>query len=104
MKGHQDMRYSLVAAAVLWGGLAVSAAQAMPMAAPSVTAEKAAIIQVDYACGRGWHETPNGDCRPNDWRRGPPRRDWDLPPPRHHHRWDDNRDDGNWRRPPPPRW
>ncbi|WP_423340091.1 GCG_CRPN prefix-to-repeats domain-containing protein [Rhizobium sp. HT1-10] len=100
------MRYSLIAAAVIWGGLAASAAQAMPMAAPAVAAEKATVLQVDYACGRGWHVTPGGDCRPNGWRRGPPpRRGWDAPPPRYRHHWnDDRRGHDGWRRPPPPRW
>ncbi|WP_454853711.1 GCG_CRPN prefix-to-repeats domain-containing protein [Rhizobium binxianense] len=59
------------------------------------TAPKA--ISVDWACGRGWHQTPWGDCRPN-WRRPPP------PPPRYVYRrgWDGPRE---WHhRPPPPRW
>ncbi|WP_437179078.1 GCG_CRPN prefix-to-repeats domain-containing protein [Neorhizobium galegae] len=50
--------------------------------------------KVDWACGRGYHMNPWGDCRPNHWR--PP------PPPRYYgHRWD-RRD--RWDDRGPPRW
>lgn len=71
------MRLSVITTAVLLGGLAVSSAQAMPTAvAPAHVEKNAAVINVDYACGRGWHVTPWGECRPNGWRRPPPRY-WD---------------------------
>ncbi|MGV1845769.1 GCG_CRPN prefix-to-repeats domain-containing protein [Rhizobium sp. K15/93] len=100
------MRYSLIASAVVWTGLAVSAAQAMPVGPSTFNTDNAPIVQVDYACGRGWHESWNGECRPNEWRRGPPPFwDRDRWAPHHHHHWDEyGGGDGDWGRPPPPRW
>ncbi|HEY0121457.1 MAG TPA: hypothetical protein VGC14_06820 [Rhizobium sp.] len=78
------MRLSVIAIAAVLGGLAVSSAEAMPVPAVGTVAA-APVVKVDYACGRGWHLTPWGECRPN--RRGPPRG---------YYGW------GN--RPPPPPW
>lgn len=100
------MRNSTIGVIVLFAGLIGSQANAMPMGAPAVSAVSTDVVRVDWACGPGWHRTPWGECAPGDWRRGPPRRDWDdrPPPPRFHHRWGDDRGgDDNWHR-PPPRW
>ena len=79
------MKKLMIATAILIGGLVSTAANAMPVV--SITKAPTSIVQVDYACGRGYHQTPWGDCRRNGWRRPPP-------PPRFygHHR------------PPPPYW
>lgn len=77
------MKKLVIAAAILIGGFVSTAANAMPTVAIATT--PTTVIQVDYACGRGYHQTPWGDCRPN-WRRPPP-------PPRYY---------GWARRPPPP--
>lgn len=78
------MKKLIIASAILIGGLVSTAANAMPVGA--VTTAPTHIVQVDYACGPGYHQTPWGDCRRNGWRRPPP-------PPRFygHHR-------------PPPYW
>ena len=82
------MRLSVIAIAAVLGGLAVSSAEAMPVPAavaiPAVagTVAEAPVVKVDYACGRGWHLTRWGECRPNRW--GPPRGygwGYDRPPP-----------------------
>src|SRR5262245_35236467 len=65
-----EMKISVIATALVLGGAAVSTAQAMPSPAPVDTAKASQIVHVDYACGRGWHLTPWGHCRPN--RYGPP--------------------------------
>ncbi|MEF0943907.1 GCG_CRPN prefix-to-repeats domain-containing protein [Rhizobium sp. BR 362] len=78
------MRLSVIAVAAALGGLIASSADAMPIAAVGTVA-KAPVVNVDYACGRGWHLTPRGVCRPN--RYGPPRG----------YGW-------GYYRPPPPRW
>ncbi|ASW05099.1 hypothetical protein FBZ98_10912 [Rhizobium sp. ERR 922] len=78
------MRSSVIAIAALFGSLVVSSAEAMPIPAVG-TAASAPIVKVDYACGRGWHLTRWGECRPNRW--GPPPRRW-----------------GYYRPPPPPPW
>ncbi|WP_152096616.1 hypothetical protein [Rhizobium dioscoreae] len=78
------MRSSVIAIAALLGSLVVSSAEAMPIPAVG-TAASAPIVKVDYACGRGWHLTRWGECRPNRW--GPPPRRW-----------------GYYRPPPPPPW
>ncbi|WP_117191386.1 GCG_CRPN prefix-to-repeats domain-containing protein [Rhizobium terrae] len=46
------------------------------------------VVTVDWACGRGYHLSPRGYCRPNRWA-PPPRRHygWDRP----HRRWHDDR-------------
>jgi len=99
---------SVLATALVLGGVAASTAQAMPSPAPIDAAKTSQIVNVDYACGRGWHLTRWGECRPN-WRRpppvafygGPPRwgwerrhRDWDGPRWSHERRWDRDR---RWR-------
>ncbi|MBB3612895.1 hypothetical protein [Rhizobium sp. BK602] len=100
------MKLSIFAIAAVLGGLAVSSAEAMPISAagpiPAVgTAAAAPVVKVDYACGRGWHLTRWGECRPNRW--GRPRgygygyyRPAPPPPPwgyygRPHHRWHGDR-------------
>ncbi|MDB5657382.1 MAG: hypothetical protein JWQ94_4995 [Tardiphaga sp.] len=77
-----------------------SAAVAMPMA--SIADAPTGVLQVDYACGPGRHETSWGDCRPNGWRRPPPRYDegWDRPPPPPRYRGYRHFDE----RGPPPPW
>uniref|UniRef100_Q07LC6 Uncharacterized protein n=1 Tax=Rhodopseudomonas palustris (strain BisA53) TaxID=316055 RepID=Q07LC6_RHOP5 len=58
------MRRLLLKAAVLMGALSLGggSAPAMPLGgvlhAPAVT-------QADWQCGRGWHVTAWGDCRPD---------------------------------------
>jgi hypothetical protein len=55
------------------------------------------VVKIDYACGRGWHLSRHGVCRPNRPPPPPPR--WHRPPPR----WDDR--PHHWHghdRPPPP--
>ncbi|MGA1801335.1 GCG_CRPN prefix-to-repeats domain-containing protein [Rhizobium sp. HT1-10] len=92
------MKKLIVASAILIGGFVSTAANAMP--AVSITTTPTSVIQVDYVCGRGYHQTPWGDCRPN-WRRPPPPEryyGWHRPPPppywgerqwRRHHRYYD---------------
>ncbi|WP_442200895.1 GCG_CRPN prefix-to-repeats domain-containing protein [Rhizobium sp. RAF56] len=101
------MRMSVLATALVLGGVAASTAQAMPSPAPIDAAKTSQIVNVDYACGRGWHATPWGHCRPNRYA-PPPRRDWERrgPPPG----WYGYRTDPyarphyqGWYR-PPPRW
>ncbi|WP_083199333.1 GCG_CRPN prefix-to-repeats domain-containing protein [Rhizobium sp. AC44/96] len=97
------MRISTIAIAIALSGAAVSIADAMPMAPIEPGAAKAPVL-VDYACGRGYHITQWGNCRPN-WRPPPPPRygwryertyGWgDRPPPRYG--WGYDRP----RRPPP---
>ncbi|TAU79598.1 hypothetical protein ELI41_32030 (plasmid) [Rhizobium leguminosarum] len=103
------MKIISLAAALLAGSLSVGAAHAMPNGTPTVQSN---VVNVDYECGRGWHVTPWGDCKPNRWRRPPPpevffggpqppwgwdepHRGWDRP------RWRDERawrgDDRGWR-------
>ncbi|WFS01948.1 GCG_CRPN prefix-to-repeats domain-containing protein [Rhizobium tumorigenes] len=81
------MKNMIIASAILVGGLFATGASAMP--AVSIAKAPTVVVQVDYVCGPGFHQTPWGDCRRNGWRRGPP-----PPPPRFygHHR------------PPPPYW
>ncbi|MBX5157929.1 hypothetical protein HJB89_12465 [Rhizobium sp. NZLR8] len=105
------MKAFSIAAALLAGSLSVGTAEAMPMGTINVQSNVTSdVTKVDYACGRGWHLTRWGECRPN-WRRpppvafygGPPRwgwerrhRDWDGPRWRddwrgdHHRRWRDD--------------
>ncbi len=80
------MRNMLIASAILAGGLFATAASAMP--AVSVVRAPGVVVQVDYVCGPGFHQTPWGECRRNGWRRPPP------PPMRFY----------GYHRPPPPYW
>ncbi|KQV10535.1 hypothetical protein ASC97_17520 [Rhizobium sp. Root1203] len=99
------MRMTTIALAIAMSGFGVSIAEAMPIAPIESGATKNAVL-VDYACGRGYHLTPWGNCRPN-WRQPPPPRygwryersyGWgNRPPPRHG--W---RDDRSWDHRPPP--
>jgi hypothetical protein len=66
------MRKTMIAMAIALSGFGVSVAEAMPIGAVQSGATNN-VVQVDYACGRGFHVTPWGDCRPN-WRRPPPPR------------------------------
>lgn len=101
------MKLSVIVTALALGGLAASAAQAMP--APAVDrGAPSSVVNIDYACGRGWHVTPWGHCRPNERYAPPPPRYWGHRPPewaRDEYRPREYRPyyDG-WRRPPPPRW
>ncbi|WP_418137428.1 GCG_CRPN prefix-to-repeats domain-containing protein [Agrobacterium sp. El2ro-1b] len=68
------MRKMILTAGLIFGALFGTGANAMPVGQPS--APSASHVQtVDYACGRGYHLSPRGNCRPN----GPPRyeRGWD---------------------------
>lgn len=68
------MRKMILSAGIILGALFGSGANAMPVGQPA--APLASNVQsVDYACGRGFHLSPRGYCRPN----GPPRyeRGWD---------------------------
>jgi hypothetical protein len=100
-----EMKSSLIATALVLAGLAASSAEAMPVAAgPAGVGKEAPVVRIDYACGRGWHVTPWGECRPNRWRRPPPPYYWGhRPPPRYG--WGDYRPryHRDWHR-PPPRW
>ena len=62
------MRRVVLGAVLLISGFMGASANAMPMAAPMVRSTTD-IQTVDYACGRGYHLSPRGFCRPN----GPPR-------------------------------
>ncbi|EJZ18041.1 hypothetical protein NE852_13930 [Rhizobium sp. Pop5] len=96
------MKALSIAAALLAGSLSIGTAEAMPMGSINVQSN---IVKADYACGRGWHLTPWGECRRN-WQRppmafygGPPRWGWDGPRWRHERRWDRDRrwnDDRRW--------
>jgi hypothetical protein len=71
------MRKLLVTIALLAAGITAGAANAAPVG--SMTALAASnIITVDFACGRGYHLSPRGFCRPNRW----------APPPRRYYGWD----------------
>ena len=80
------MRNIVLGAALLISGLTAASANAMPFGQPSGPAIPS-IQTVDYACGRGYHLSPRGFCRPN----GPPRyeRRWDR-----RDSWEDRRE---WR-------
>lgn len=82
------MKRVFIAAALLAGTFATTEVNAMPSVAFAKT--PSAVTQVDYACGRGFHETRWGHCRPNGW---------DRP------HWDERRP-AYWghHRPPPPEW
>jgi hypothetical protein len=67
------MRKIVLGAVLLISGLMGSSANAMPIAQQMIR-DTTDIQTVDYACGRGYHLSPRGFCRPN----GPPRyeREW----------------------------
>ncbi len=69
------MRNVVLGAALLISGLMGASANAMPLAQP-LAPDTTDIQTVDYACGRGYHLSPRGFCRPN----GPPRyeREWGV--------------------------
>ncbi|MDZ7927448.1 MAG: hypothetical protein U5L46_10330 [Agrobacterium sp.] len=79
------MRKMILSAGLILGALFGSGANAMPVGQPAPLASN--IQTVDYACGRGFHLSPRGYCRPN----GPPRyeRGWDR-----RDRWEGRRE---WR-------
>ncbi len=80
------MRKMILSVGLVLGTLFATGANAMPVGQPS--APQALKVQtVDYACGRGFHLSPRGYCRPN----GPPRyeRGWDR-----RDRWEEGR---GWR-------
>ena len=88
------MKNMLIASAILAGGLFATAASAMP--AVSIERAPGVVVQVDYVCGPGFHQTPWGECRRNEYRRyAPPVRYWHRPPPP---RWGWG---GGWERPRP---
>jgi len=69
------MRKIILSAGIILSSLLANAANAMPSAQPSIPATSL-LQQVDYACGRGFHLSPRGFCRPNG------------PPPLYGDRWD----------------
>jgi len=81
------------AAVILTTAAAASTAQAMP-AAPGGLRQGSPVIQADWACGRGFHMTRWGNCRPNweqpRWRRPPPRfyDEYERPRPRYYPRYE----------------
>lgn len=92
------MRKTMIAIAIAMSGFGISAAEAMPIAAAPAGVTNN-VQQVDYACGRGYHITRWGECRPN-WRRPPPPRyyhGWGHRPPPRYYGW---RDDRGYRPPP----
>jgi len=70
-------RLHLLAAVLVLGAAGTGVAQATP-AAPAGLRQASPVIEADWACGRGFHMTPRGVCRPN-W--APPRWGWRRPPP-----------------------
>ena len=100
------MRMSLIATALVLGGVAASAAQAMPMPDVAGQQQSSPVVKVDYACGPGWHLTPWGHCRPNR-AYVPPRYGWARrpPPPPYGYRESYYRPHYyGWYRPAPQRW
>ncbi|KAA0699080.1 hypothetical protein DTW90_06430 [Neorhizobium sp. P12A] len=97
-----EMRLSLIAGVLLLGGMIAPSVEAMPLVAEPAVAQKApAAIQVDYACGRGWHLNRWGECRRNEWR-GPPPGYWGhRPPPPPPDDWRSDYRPRYWHRPPP---
>ncbi|WP_431321089.1 GCG_CRPN prefix-to-repeats domain-containing protein [Rhizobium sp. YTU87027] len=98
------MRMRMIAVAIAMCGFGVSVAEAMPVAPMNGIAAPNTVL-VDYACGRGYHLTRWGNCRPN-WNRPPPPRygwrddrryGWGGPP---RYGWRYERSYG-WDRPPP---
>ncbi len=100
------MRKMILTAGLIFGALFGTGASAMPVGQPS--APSASHVQtVDYVCGRGYHLTPRGNCRPNapryergwdrrdrwearrEWRERQARREW--------RQWHDRRDYRDYR-------
>lgn len=85
------MRTIIFSAGIILGSVFANGANAMPSVPPPIPSASA-VKKVDYACGRGFHLSPRGYCRPN----GPPReyRDrWDRRDPWEARReWRDRRD------------
>jgi hypothetical protein len=83
------MRKLILAVTLLLSGFAGGAANAMPVGDVAST-PSSNVVAIDYSCGRGYHLSPRGFCRPNEWappprpryysdrwdRRGPPHRYW----------------------------
>jgi hypothetical protein len=89
------MRKFIVTAALLLAGITGGTANAMPIGVVP-TPVVSNVVTVDFACGRGYHLSPRGFCRPNRW----------APPPRpryYSHRWD-RRDHWDRRGPPRREW
>lgn len=81
------MRGLILSAGIIVGTLLGGGANAMPIGQPA-TPSASAVQNVDYYCGRGFHLSPRGFCRPN------------RPPPRYERRWDRHdhwRDRREWR-------
>lgn len=62
------MRKIVLSAALLVSALLSSGANALPIVQSGLPISSQ-LQNVDYACGRGYHLSPRGFCRPN----GPPR-------------------------------
>ncbi|MFC5757624.1 GCG_CRPN prefix-to-repeats domain-containing protein [Rhizobium sp. GCM10022189] len=94
------MRKLLVTAALLAAGITAGAANAAPVGNIAVPAASN-VVTVDFACGRGYHLSPRGFCRPNRWAPPPPRYygwhrgyGWDRP----HYGWREYRRHDRWNR------
>lgn len=109
------MRKMILTAGLILGALIGTGANAMPIGQAS--APQASKVQnVDYACGRGFHLSPRGYCRPNgppryerrwdrrdrwegrrEWRERQARREWrERRDWREHREWRDRRDYYRW--------
>ncbi|WP_082760341.1 GCG_CRPN prefix-to-repeats domain-containing protein [Agrobacterium bohemicum] len=84
------MRKIVMGAGIILSSVFANVANAMPSVQPSVPSVSV-VQKVDYACGRGFHLSPRGYCRPN------------RPPPEYRDRWEarrewrDRRDRREWR-------
>lgn len=74
-KGAKQMRRLILSAACIVTGLFATGVNAMPAGKHSAP-DTSLIQKVDYACGRGYHLSPRGFCRPN------------RPPPGYYGGWD----------------
>ena len=98
------MRKLMLSATLIFAGLFAHGANAMPFGSPAAP-DNPLVQKADYACGRGFHLSPRGYCRPN----GPPRgyyggwdgrdrweqrREWRERQARRE--WRDRRDSGGW--------
>ncbi|AQS63477.1 hypothetical protein AGRHK599_LOCUS4850 [Rhizobium rhizogenes] len=112
------MRKMIFGAGMILSALFGTGANAMPVGQPSAPATSN-VQTVDYACGRGFHLSPRGYCRPNgppryergwdrrdrwegrrEWRERQARREWrerrDRRDWRQHREWRDRRDYYRW--------